>query len=282
MSSGYPTRRSGTREAPNSMAASPPCTRVIGVSIMPGWIEFTRMPLGPSSIAAHLVMPRIAHLVAAYAVQLAMPARPSTEDALMIEPPPFLRIVRVTACMPRKQPSWLIRQISSTSSTGCRSMSPNRRMPALLASTLTGPKRTFVSSTTRAQDAGSLTSWSAKWVSAPSSSVSAWPASFAMSAMTTRAPSATNAREIAAPCPCAPPVTIATLPSRRVTSHRQLHDRVGREADGGVPVGEEAAELLVEIVGRPEVAGLVEALLDDRGRDESHHAAVHDEDLAGD
>src|SRR6478735_7584900 len=208
------------------------------------------MPLGPSSIAAHLVMPRIAHFVAAYAVQLAMPARPSTEEALMIEPPPFLRIVRVTACMPRKQPSWLIRQISSTSSTGCRSMSPNRRMPALLASTLTGPKRTFVSSTTRAQDAGSLTSWSAKWVSAP--------------------------------CPCAPPETIATLPSRRVTSHRQLHDRVGREADGGVPVGEEAAELLVEIVGRPEVAGLVEALLDDRGRDESHHAAVHDEDLAGD
>ena len=34
-------------------------------------------------------MPRIAHLVAAYAVQLAIPASPSTEEALMIEPPPF-------------------------------------------------------------------------------------------------------------------------------------------------------------------------------------------------
>ena len=34
----------------------------------------------------------------------------------MIEPPPFLRIVRVTACMPRKQPSWLTRHSSSTSS----------------------------------------------------------------------------------------------------------------------------------------------------------------------
>ena len=50
--------------APNSIAASPPCTRVIGVSIMPGWTELTRIPFGPSSIAATLVMPRIANLVA--------------------------------------------------------------------------------------------------------------------------------------------------------------------------------------------------------------------------
>jgi hypothetical protein len=32
-------------------------------------------------------MPRIAHLVAAYAVHDGMPAMPSIEDALMIEPP---------------------------------------------------------------------------------------------------------------------------------------------------------------------------------------------------
>src|SRR6478735_3032206 len=244
------------------------------------------MPFGPSSIAAHLVMPRIAHLVAAYAVQLAMPARPSTDEALMIEPPPFLRIVRVTACIPRKQPSWLIRQSSSTSSAGCRSMSPKRRMPALLASTLTAPKRSFVSSTTRAHDAASLTSWSAKWVSPPSSSASAWPSSFAMSAITTFAPSATKWRTMAAPCPCAPPVTMATLPSNLpltlLISGLQLHDRVGGEAHGGVAVGEVAPELLVEVVGGPEVAGLVEALLDDRSRDQRHHAAVHDEDLSGD
>ena len=65
MSSGVPTRRSGTFEAPYSIAASPPCTRVIGVSIIPGCTELTRIPFGPSSIAAHLVIPRIAHLVAA-------------------------------------------------------------------------------------------------------------------------------------------------------------------------------------------------------------------------
>ena len=76
----------------------------------------------------------------------------------MIEPPPFLRIVRATAFMPRKQPSWLTRNSSSNSSTGICSMSPKRRMPALLTSTLTGPNRSLASSTSAVQDASSLTS----------------------------------------------------------------------------------------------------------------------------
>src|SRR4051812_10854372 len=254
---------------------------------MPGCTEFTRICFGPSSIAAHLVMPRIAHLVAAYAVQFAMPARPSTDEALMIEPPPFVRIVCVTACMPRKQPSWFTRNSSSSSSSGIVSISPKRSSPALFASTLTGPKRWLASSTRVLQDAWSLTSWWAKWALAPpetsqSSSASAWPCSLAMSATTTRAPSATNARQMPAPCPIAPPVTIATLPSSLLISHRQLHDRVGGEALGRVPAVEVAAELLVQVVQRPEVAGLVEPLLHHRRRDQGHHAAVHDEDLAGD
>ena len=120
------------------------------------------MPLGPSSIAATFVIPRIANLVAEYAAHAAMPPSPSIEEALMIEPPPFLRIVRATAFMPRKQPSWLTRNTSSNSSTGIRSISPNRRMPALLTSTSTGPKRAFASSTSAVQDPSSLTSWSAK------------------------------------------------------------------------------------------------------------------------
>src|SRR6478752_6889363 len=107
-----------------------------------------------------------------------------------------------------------------------------------------------------------------------------------MSAMTTFAPSATKCREIASPCPCAPPVTMATLPSNLpftlLISGLQLHDRVGGEADGGVAVGEVAAALLVEVVGRPEVPRLVDALLDDRGGDDRHHAAVHHEDRARD
>ena len=38
---------------------------IIGVSMIPGWIELTLTPCGPSSIAAPLVMPRTAHFVAA-------------------------------------------------------------------------------------------------------------------------------------------------------------------------------------------------------------------------
>jgi hypothetical protein len=48
----------------------------------------------------------------------------------MIEPPPFLRMVRLTAFMPRKHPSWLTPNSSSTSSTGMCSICPKRRMPA--------------------------------------------------------------------------------------------------------------------------------------------------------
>jgi len=43
---------------------SMPAGRTISVSTGPGWIEFTRIPRGPSSTAAALVMPRIANLLA--------------------------------------------------------------------------------------------------------------------------------------------------------------------------------------------------------------------------
>ena len=46
--------------------------------------------------------------------------------------------------MPSQQPSWLTRHSSSTSSIGIASTVPKRRMPALLASMLTGPKRSLV------------------------------------------------------------------------------------------------------------------------------------------
>jgi len=46
-----------------------------------------------------------------------------------------------------------------------------------------------------------------------------------------------------------------------------VHDRVGREAHRRVPVGEEGAELLVEVGQVPGVAGGVEPLLDDGGGD---------------
>src|SRR5690348_7411556 len=109
-----------------------------------------------------------------------------------------------------------------------------------------------------------------------------------MSAITTRAPSATNSRAISAPWPWAPPVTTATLPASRLMlvllrgSDAQLHHRIGGEAEARVTALEEAAHLGLQVLVRPDESGLVEALLDDRSRDQRDHAAVHDEDLAGD
>src|SRR3954453_12572150 len=217
-----------------------------------------------------------------------MPPSPSVEEALMIEPPPFAFIVGTTACMPSQQPSWLTRHSSSTSSTGIDSTEPKRRMPALLASTLTGPNRSLAPSTTEAHEAASLTSWATKCALSPSSSARVWPSSLATSAMTTRASSATNARTIPAPWPIAPPVTMAVLPVSRpmviscVLSDGELHDRVGGEAGGGVAPGKETAELAVEVGQVPDRPGGVEPLLHHRRRDQRHHAAVDDEDLAGD
>ena len=45
------------------MPSSPAYCRVMPVSTMPGCTEFTRMPFGPSSMAAALVMPRTANLL---------------------------------------------------------------------------------------------------------------------------------------------------------------------------------------------------------------------------
>ena len=41
----------------------------MAVSIPAGWTELTRMPCGPSSIAAVLVMPVTANLLATYAIR---------------------------------------------------------------------------------------------------------------------------------------------------------------------------------------------------------------------
>ena len=48
---------------------------------------------------------------------MAIPPSPSIEEVFTMEPPPFLRMVRATDFIPRKQPSWLTRKTSSNSST---------------------------------------------------------------------------------------------------------------------------------------------------------------------
>src|SRR5689334_21923291 len=206
----------------------------------------------------------------------------------MIEPAFCFFIVGTTARMPRKQPSWLTLISRSTSARSIVSTSPNRRTPALFTSTLTGPQRDSTSATSACHDSSDDTSWWTKTVASPSSAASASPGPSATSAMATRAPSATKPRTIAAPCPCAPPVTIAILSSSRPMSvltrveRLERHHGVRREAGRGVSSGEEPAELGVECLGCPRGLPSVEPLLHDGGGEQRHHAAVHDEDLAGD
>ena len=66
MSSGCPTRPRATFLPTYDMSTfwPPAAVETIWVSIAPGWTELTRMCFLPSSIAATLVIPRIANLLA--------------------------------------------------------------------------------------------------------------------------------------------------------------------------------------------------------------------------
>src|SRR5260370_24210740 len=77
----------------------------VGVSITPGWIEFTRIPRRPRSCAADFVIPRDAHFVAWYAKTPGKPVIAANEEMLMIEPPPAADIDATTAFIPRNTPS---------------------------------------------------------------------------------------------------------------------------------------------------------------------------------
>ena len=103
----------------------------------------------------------------------------------MMAPPPASRMWGTTVCMPSQHPSWLTRNSSSTSSIGMSCTLPKRRMPALFARIVTKPKRSLVSLISDVHEAGSLTSWNAKWACSPNSSASACPSSLATSAITT-------------------------------------------------------------------------------------------------
>src|ERR1051326_4286546 len=84
---------------------------------------------------------------------------------------------------------------------------------ALLWITSRPPQRSTVNATVASRSASAVTSVWRNAAAAPSSRAIDSPPSSLMSAMTTRAPSATKRRAVAAPMPEAAPVTIATLPS---------------------------------------------------------------------
>ena len=73
----------------------------------------------------------------------------------MIEPPPFFLMVEITDRIPRKQPRGLSppQQLELLDRLG--QDSPKRRMPALLARTLTGPNCSAASATSAVHEASS-------------------------------------------------------------------------------------------------------------------------------
>src|SRR5262249_24241973 len=123
-------------------------------------------------------------------------------------------------------------------------------MPALLTSTSTAPSAFVVSSTSRAASVGSPTSQRLKRAAAPSFFASASPRLALISASTTFAPSAMKRLAQASPMPRAPPVTITTRLSKRMSGadpasfqlrtdlveDRRIID--GRRHIPGLPVGD--------------------------------------------
>ena len=99
--------------------------------MIPGWIEFTFTPYGPSSCAAPLVMPRTAHFVAAYAKHALAPRRPPTDEMLTMAPERCSVICAATACIPRNTPVWFTATTSFQVSSDVSTIRCQRRIPAL-------------------------------------------------------------------------------------------------------------------------------------------------------
>src|SRR5580692_8739695 len=69
---------------PSTSARARITPSIRGPSTMPGNTAFTRMSLGPSSMASDLTIPTIAHLVATYGVRHCTPIRPAIDEMQMI------------------------------------------------------------------------------------------------------------------------------------------------------------------------------------------------------
>src|SRR5258708_9936015 len=89
ISSGVPIRRIGVRDAMSSFAPGVvKYWRSIGVSMGPGAMAFTLIPLSARSSAAALVSPTSPVFDAMYAGRFGNPSRPAVELMLTIDPPP--------------------------------------------------------------------------------------------------------------------------------------------------------------------------------------------------
>src|SRR5437763_11970479 len=122
MSCGLPTRPNGAPRRPYSSmsigalrppVAAPRSGRIlpqIGVSMMPGCTELTRIPSPREahSIAIALANRRTPPLVAQYPANVAEPRKPAIDDVITIEPPPDFLINGRQYFTDRNTPSRLI------------------------------------------------------------------------------------------------------------------------------------------------------------------------------
>src|SRR5919197_1974543 len=133
---------------------------------------------------------------------------------MTITPPPFI-IRRAASRAHTSTPSRFTRNTRRQSSgelsrNGCRTL-----IPAFATSTSSPPSNSSTRSNTAATAAGSATS-ATNAPASPSTSPS-------RAIDTTRAPSATNRRDVAAPIPLVPPVMTTRLPSSRLTRRSYDH-----------------------------------------------------------
>ena len=139
---------------------------------------------------------------------------------LTILPPPPLTISRAQACATRNAPVRLIEMILFHSSRPISRNGVFPPTPALLIRMSMRPRASTVDLTMADTEAGSATLTATGTARPPCFSrpaVASSAPSRLISAMTTVAPSRTNALAIASPMPRAPPVMTATLSLSRMT-----------------------------------------------------------------
>ena len=134
----------------------------------------------------------------------------------MMLPLPCAFMTGAACFMPRKTPRRSTAIVRSYSSIGVDSIGPTAPpKPALLNMQSRRPNSWSARSTAPFTSASSATSVCWYTAAPPSVSASVSPFASCTSAITTRAPSATNRRTVPSPMPLAPPVMIATLSSSR-------------------------------------------------------------------
>ena len=162
---------------------------VIAVTVLPGEIAFTRMPLGASSLATDFVRPITPCLAAVYACGPRPPRMPAVLEVLMMTPEFCGSITRAACFTPRNTPRSRMSMVLSHASTDISEMRPTApTMPALLNITSSRPNSDTARSTAAATSLSFVTLHSAKRALSPSSATRAIPASACMSATMTFAP----------------------------------------------------------------------------------------------